>query len=323
MTQNNVGVLLTNIGTPDHPTPSAVRRFLKEFLKDPHVVKIPRIIWWPILHTVVLPFRAKQSARLYQSIWTEHGSPLLHHSKQLTAALQKKLQLPVELGMHYGKPSIQHALENLKEKNVRKILVLPLYPQYSSTTTASAYSAVKRALKKWRIKPEIRVITDYADDPLYIRALAESIREAQIDHKPERIIFSFHGIPEQFVRSGDPYQKRCEKTVTLLAEELELDASDYALTFQSRLGRAKWLEPYTDHALQIFPKKGVTDIQVICPCFAVYCLETLEEIAIRGKEQFLHHGGKVFRYIHALNDKEHHVRLLAGLVQKQILQSCD
>lgn len=314
--KNTLGVLLTNIGTPDHPTASAVRRYLKEFLKDRRVVEIPRLIWLPILYGLILPFRSKKSAQLYQKIWTEHGSPLLYHSEKLRQAIAEKLQIPVALGMHYGHPSIATALEELKKKNVNKIVILPLFPQYSATTTASTFDKVAKTLKNWRVIPEIHLIQDYADHPLYIKALAQSIRTARAKQSAQKIIFSFHGIPKKLIASGDPYQTRCEKTISLLAKELALNPNDYLLTFQSRLGRAEWLQPYTDKILQTLPKEGIQDIQVICPGFAVDCLETLEEIAIQGKKHFLDQGGKKFQYIPALNDSEDHLKMLLEIIKK-------
>jgi ferrochelatase len=318
MIPNNIGVLLTNIGTPDEPTPTAVRRYLKEFLTDRRIIEIPRLIWIPILYGLILPTRAKKSAKLYQKIWTAKGSPLLCHSEQLKQTLAQQLNIPIALGMHYGKPSIATALEELKKKNVEKILILPLYPQYSATTTASTFDALARTLKNWRVIPEIRTINDYADHPLYIKALAHSIRTAEIQHKSQRLLFSFHGIPKQFIAAGDSYQKRCEITIALLVKELGLNANDYLLSFQSRLGKAKWLQPYTDHLLKTLPKQGIHDIQVICPGFAVDCLETLEEIAITGKQQFLKNGGQLFHYVPALNNSPEHIQLLSELIKKNI-----
>ncbi len=315
MTQNNVGILLTNIGTPDEPTAPSVRRYLKEFLNDRRVVEIPRLFWLPVLYGFILPFRSKKSAKLYQKIWTDRGSPLLCHSEQLREALENALNIPVALGMHYGKPSISSALETLKKKRIKKIIIVPLYPQYSATTTASTFDNVARQLKNWRVIPEIHMITDYADHPLYIKALAQSIRSAQTEHKPQKIIFSFHGIPKHFIHAGDPYQTRCEKTVELLANALKLTANDYALTFQSRLGRAEWLQPYTRQVLEKLPQEGIRDIQLICPGFAVDCLETLEEIAIQGKQQFLNAGGERFHYIPALNESELHVQLFVEMIR--------
>ncbi len=318
MAQNKIGVLLTNIGTPDKPTASAVRRYLKEFLSDPRVVEIPRLIWLPILYGIILPFRAKKSAKLYEKIWTPQGSPLLHHSQQLARALSVQLNIPIALGMHYGNPSIENALNELRKQNVEKILILPLYPQYSAATTASSFDAVARVLKKWRVIPDIRMITDYADYPPYIKALANSIRLAQEKHKSQQLIFSFHGIPKRFIDAGDTYQQRCETTVSLLAKELNLSTDDYILTFQSRLGRAEWLQPYTDKTLQALPQKKITDIQVVCPGFAVDCLETLEEIAIQGKHQFLSQSGQQFQYIPALNASSEHVNMLEELINQNI-----
>ncbi len=317
-TSPKIGILLTNVGTPDQPTPTAVRRYLKEFLSDRRVVEIPRFLWLPILYGWILPYRSKKSAKLYQKIWTESGSPLLYHSQQLATALQAKLQMPVALGMHYGNPSIATALAALKEQEVQKILVLPLYPQYSAATTASTFDSVARTLKNWRVIPEIHFLPDYAEDPLYIKALAQSIRSAQLQHKPQQLIFSFHGIPKRFILAGDPYEKRCRTTVALLAEELSLKNTEYQLTFQSRLGRAEWLQPYTNVTLETLPKEHITDIQVACPGFAVDCLETLEEIAIQGKEQFLENGGKKFEYISALNASTEHVDVLVGLIMRQL-----
>lgn len=316
MIPNNIGVLLTNIGTPDQPTASAVRRYLKTFLSDPRVIQIPQWAWLPILYGVILPFRAKKSAMLYQKIWTEKGSPLLYHSEQLRDKLAKELSIPIALGMHYSDPSIASALEELKKKRVEKCLIVPLYPQYSATTTASTFDAVARALKSWRVIPEIRMIRDYADHPIYINALAESIRNAELHHKPEHTLFSFHGIPKRFITAGDSYQTRCEITIQHLTKKLGLKKNEYSLTFQSRLGRAEWLMPYTDHRLKTLPKEGITDIQVICPGFAVDCLETLEEIAIKGKQQFLENGGQKLSYIPALNDHENHIQLFVDIIKK-------
>ena len=318
MSQNKIGVLLTNIGTPDQATPSAVRRYLKEFLLDPRVVEIPKLIWLPILYGFILPFRAKKSAKLYEKIWTPFGSPLLHHSQQLMHALKEQINYPVELGMHYGNPSIEYGLNELKNQKVEKIFILPLFPQYSATTTAASFDAVARVLKKWRVIPEIRMMTDYADHPLYIKALAQSIRLAQTKHKSERLIFSFHGIPKRFVEAGDPYKQRCKLTVALLTKELGLAEKDYSLTFQSRLGRAEWLQPYTDKTLESLPAQNIFDVQVVCPGFAVDCLETLEEIAIKGKQQFLNHGGQKFHYIPALNADSEHIKLLIELIHQNM-----
>ncbi len=319
MNKNKIGILLCNIGTPDQPTPTAVRRYLKEFLSDRRVVEIPRLIWWPILYGLILPTRAKKSAQLYQKIWTEKGSPLLHYSRKITESLEQHLNIPVALGMHYGSPSIESALDTLREKNVTKMLLFPLYPQYSATTTAAAFDSVAKVFKKWRILPEIRMIHDYADNPFYVKAVSESIQLArQENQRAERILFSFHGIPKRYVNAGDPYEERCQTTVRLIANELKLKPDDYLISFQSRLGKAEWLRPYTDKTLRELPKQKVTDLQIVCPGFAVDCLETLEEIMIQGKKQFLERGGKKFHYISALNDSQKHIEMLAEIIKTHI-----
>lgn len=305
-----IGVLLTNIGSPDQPTPSAVKRYLRQFLSDRRVVEIPRIFWWPILYGIILPIRSKKSAALYQSIWTNQGSPLTLFSIKLAEKLQIRLQLPVALGMHYGNPSIESALKKLRDQQVEKIIVLPLYPQYSATTTASTFDHLADALKTVRNIPAIQTLHDYACDENYIDAICQLIKQHTIKH----LLFSFHGIPKQFIDKGDPYQQQCYATVELIAKKLQLTTDQYSIAFQSRLGRAKWLTPYTENMLIELPKRGITDIHVICPGFAVDCLETLEEISIRGKKEFLQAGGKSFQYISALNDSEEHVTVLQKLI---------
>ncbi len=314
MIKSKIGVLLCNIGTPDEPTPQAVKRYLKEFLSDRRVVEIPRLVWWPILHGLILQTRPKKSAKLYQKIWTEQGSPLLYYSRKIAESLEKNLNMPVALGMHYGNPSIKSALEELRNKDVTKILIFPLYPQYSATTTASTFDIVANALKKWRNLPEIRMIYDYADNPLYIKAISQSI---QLTNQ-ERLLFSFHGIPKRYITAGDPYEERCKTTVQLIAAELQLTPDDYLISFQSRLGKAEWLRPYTDKTLQTLPRKKITNVKVVCPGFAVDCLETLDEIAILGKKQFLENGGEKFTYISALNDSQNHIDALMGIIKLHI-----
>lgn len=317
--ENSVGILLTNVGTPDEPTPKAVQRYLKEFLSDPRVVELPRIIWWPILHGYILRTRPQKSAQLYQKIWRAEGSPLLHYSLEIAHALEKKLSLPVALGMHYGKPSIKQALHELREKKVTKLIILPLYPQYSATTTAATFDRATDELKKWRKIPEICTIQDYAADKNYIACLSNSIRHAeQIQGKPDHLLFSFHGIPEQYAKAGDPYPERCHVTARSVVEALQLKAAHWSVAFQSRLGRAKWLSPYTDNVLKELALQGRRKIHVICPGFPADCLETLEEIAIRGKEQFLSAGGESLHYIPALNDRAEHIEVFHKLVNATI-----
>jgi ferrochelatase len=256
---------------------------------------------------VILPFRAKKSAELYQKIWTAEGSPLLIYSQKIAKKLEETLQIPVALGMHYGEPSIEMALEQLRD--VEKIIILPLYPQYSATTTASAFDHIATVFKKWRKLPALQMINHYADNPVYITSLVTSIQNFwKVHGRAQHLLFSFHGIPERFVRAGDPYFEFCELTTRLVT------ANEWTLSFQSRLGRAKWLTPYTDKILRKLPARGITHLQVICPGFAVDCLETLEEIAIRGREQFLDAGGEIFEYIPALNDSDRQVQVLESLV---------
>lgn len=312
------GVLLANLGTPDAPTPAAVRRYLRQFLSDRRVVDLPPLVWWPILYGIVLPLRPRRSAANYQRIWTPDGSPLLAISRRQTEALRARLaerDMPVALGMRYGEPSIPSAIDELRSKGVDQILVLPLYPQYSSATTASTFDAVAAALRRAPYVPELCLLGDYHDQPWYIEALANSVREAWAERDPaERLIMSFHGMPARTREAGDPYHERCQTTARLLAKALDLSEERWAMTFQSRFGAAKWLEPYTDQTLKDLAQQGVTSVDLICPGFAADCLETLEEIAIANRELFLEAGGEEYRYIPALNDREDHVEGLVGMV---------
>jgi len=315
MTPNNVGILLTNIGTPAEPSPTVVKHYLKKFLSDRRVIDIPPMLWQPILRGLILPIRSKKSAKLYQKIWTRDGSPLLVFSRNIAEKLEATLNVPVALGMHYSQPSIQHALEQLREQNCQKIIILPLYPQYSGAATGSSFDHVMNVLKTWRDIPDIRFIHDYADHPAYINAIADSLSPLSDQH----LLFSFHGITQRAVDQGDPYGKRCLLTATLVSERLNLAPHRFSIAFQSRLGKAKWLQPYTDKLLQQFPQQGVTGLTVVCPGFAVDCLETLEEISIRGREQFLKAGGKQFHYVPALNDTQKHIDVLTKIIEKDML----
>lgn len=316
MTSTKIGILLTNIGSPSHPTSKAVRHYLKKFLSDRRVVEIPRALWLPILYGIILPFRARSSAKLYQKIWTITGAPLVTHMQAIADKLTAQLQLPVVIGMHYGQPSIKTALENLRAQQIEKILILPLYPQYSATTTASTFDLVAATLRKWRNIPEIRMVHDYAIDQNYIDALCATIQKVPAHH----LLFSFHGIPKRCIKLGDPYQQQCYATVQKITQKLQLEPNQWTLTFQSRLGRAEWLTPYTDKVLAELPKQGITNINVVCPGFAVDCLETLEEIALRGAEQFTHAGGKSFHYIPALNASTDSIHMLEKIIQKHIIR---
>ncbi len=317
------GVLVTNLGTPDAPTPAALRKYLAEFLSDPRVIETPRLLWWFILHGVILRLRPRRSASAYREVWTEEGSPLLAISKKqcraIRAALNEngKTAVHIELGMRYGNPSIRSALEKLRRHNVQKLLVFPLYPQYSAATTAATFDAVADVLKTWRYIPELRMIRNYHDDPGYIDAVAESVRTHWAQSgKPDKLLFSFHGLPRDYVLAGDPYSDECHKTAHLVAQRLKLDEKQWKLSFQSRFGPREWLRPYTDKLLQEWGKAGVEHVQVICPGFAADCLETLEEIEIQNREFFLSAGGKRFTYIPALNDQPRHIAALCDLIRK-------
>ncbi len=318
--QPSVGVLLCNLGSPDAPTPSALRRYLKQFLWDPRVIEVPRPIWWLILNGIILNTRPKKSAHAYASVWGEDGSPLLSISRRQAAAMQKALEMEIKgpvtvaLAMRYGNPSIAEGLQQLKQANCQRILVLPLYPQYSATTTASVFDAVVDELKTWRWLPELRFVNHYHDDATYIAALANSIREHfDSSGQPDRLLFSFHGMPKRYLTNGDPYFCECHKTARLTAEALGLTQDQWQVTFQSRFGKEEWLKPYTDHTLESLPAAGVKKVAVVCPAFSADCLETLEEIAVENRGIFLGAGGEHFAYIPALNDRPDHIAALRDL----------
>ena len=314
------GILLLNLGTPQAPTAGAVRTYLAQFLSDRRVVEAPRWLWWLVLHGIILRLRPRRVARLYASVWTDAGSPLLAFSRRLTAALDDLLTsrghtgVVVELAMTYGQPDVAGALARLADQNVRKLLVVPLFPQYSATTTAAAFDAVAEALGRVRWLPELRFVNDYHDHPQYIDALADSVRRHQREQgQPDLLLASFHGIPQRYFAAGDPYHCQCHASARLLSNQLELTPRQFALGFQSRFGREPWLAPYTDHLLAELPARGATHVQVVCPGFAVDCLETLEEIALQNRAIFERAGGKQFSYVPALNDHPDHARLLASL----------
>ena len=317
------GVLVTNLGTPDAPTPSALRRYLGEFLADPRVIEVPRFIWWFILHGVILRSRPKHSAAAYRKIWTESGSPLLAISTRQATAIQKYLdehttdKFHVELAMRYGNPSIQSGLKKLQQANAKKIIVLPLYPQYSASATASTFDAVADVLKTWRDIPELHLVKHYHDTTDYIDALAESINEHwQQNNRADKLLFSFHGIPKAYFDAGDPYYCECHKTARLIAKKLNLNEKEWMLTFQSRFGPKEWLKPYTDVTLKELALTGTKNVDVVCPGFSADCLETLEEINMRYRDHFLQGGGDKFSYIPALNDRLTHIRTLANIILK-------
>ena len=320
----SLGVLVVNLGTPDAPTPAAVRRYLAEFLWDPRVVELPRALWWLVLHFVILRFRPRRSAEAYSKIWTTEGSPLLLHSQAITDGIRQRLatrfeELNVELAMSYGQPSIRSALGRLFDANMSRLVVLPLYPQYSGTTTASVFDAVTRVLSERRWVPELRFINQYHDVPGFIDAHAANIREFWQQHgRGDKLMFSFHGVPRQTLIKGDPYHCQCQKTARLVAEALDLADADWLVTFQSRVGRAEWLRPYTDETVSRLGSQNLERLDVTCPGFAADCLETLEEIAMQNAEIFVESGGGQLRYIPALNARTDHVAFLAELVTSQI-----
>src|SRR5450830_35148 len=309
--QPKVGILLANLGTPDAPTAPALRRYLKQFLSDRRVVEIPRAIWWLILNGIILNLRPKKSAEKYAQVWTKEGSPLLVHAqkqaKLLQGFLSQRVASPyaVELGMSYGNPSMESAIEKLATQQCNRILVFPLYPQYAASSTASAFDAVWRVLLKTRNMPAVRTIRNYNDHPAYIAALAKSVHDYWFTNgRPEKLIMSFHGVPRYTLDKGDPYHCECHKTGRLLAEALGLSKDQYIVCFQSRFGKAEWLKPYLAPTLEALGKQKTKRIDVVCPGFSSDCLETLEEIAMEGKASFLQNGGGEFHYIPALNERE-------------------
>ncbi len=316
-----LGVLLVNLGTPDAPTPRAVRRYLAEFLWDPRVVEAPRWLWWLVLHGVILRVRPRRSAEAYRKVWTDQGSPLLINSRRQAEALQTELtrQIPgparVVLGMRYGHPSISEALQALRSEGCRRLLVLPLYPQYSATTTGSTFDALTEELRRWRWLPELRIVNQYHDDRRYVETIADSIRGSWSERpRSQKLLMSFHGLPRRYLLDGDPYHCQCQKTARLVAQELNLLPDQWAVSFQSRVGREEWLKPYTDHLLKEWAASGVKSVDVVCPGFSADCLETLEEIGEQNRDFFLEAGGEAFHYIPCLNDRPDHIEALAALL---------
>lgn len=313
--------MLVNLGTPDAPTARAVRPYLAQFLADPRVIDYPRWLWWPILHGLILRRRPARSAHAYGRIWTPRGSPLRVGSEALADALQAALArrrpapIRVALAMRYGEPSVARQIEALQRDGVRRLLVLPLYPQYSATSTGSAIDAVADALKRLRWPPELRIVNDYHDDPGHLDALAQSIRAWWGEHgRGDKLLLSFHGIPERYAQAGDPYFEQCQATARRLRERLGLREDELVVSFQSRVGRERWLQPYTDETVRALAAAGVKRLDVACPGFAVDCLETLEEIAMQNRDFFAAAGGDTLRYIPALNDSAAHVDSLAALI---------
>lgn len=316
-----VGILLANLGTPDAPTTPALRRYLNEFLSDPRVIELPKILWKIILHGIVLRTRPAKSAQAYQTVWTEEGSPLLVISRAQQAAVQKRFgeQVKVTLGMRYGNPSIASGLQELREAGCRKIIVLPLYPQYAGATTGSTFDAVADELKTWRWVPELHFVNNYCDDERYIAALANTVREAIAEKgMPERLVFSYHGMPQRYFDNGDPYYCFCKKTTRLVQEAVGLDKEVCITTFQSRFGKEEWLKPYTDATLEELAKSGVKNLMILSPAFSADCLETIEELGVENRDIFLNNGGTNYHYIPALNTRDDHLDAIEGLLKKLI-----
>jgi ferrochelatase len=324
--QERIGILLVNLGSPDQPTTRSVRKYLAEFLWDPRVIEFPRALWWLILHGIILRFRPRRSAKAYRKVWTDQGSPLIAISKKQAQAVEKQLQkqirgnVLVDVAMRYGKPEIGAGLRGLRKAGAHRLLILPMYPQYSGTTTASVFDAVTAELRHWRWLPDMRFINSYHDHGGYIEALAQCIESSwkERGETPDRLLFSFHGIPKRYFDHGDPYFCHCQKTARLVAEKLKLEerGQSWQVVFQSHFGKEEWLKPYCDETLEKLPGEGVKSVDVICPGFSADCLETLEEIAMENREIFLQAGGEAYHYIPALNDQPAHIKMLCDLIQQ-------
>lgn len=325
-TPEQTAVLLINLGTPDAPTAEAVRPYLKEFLSDPRVVEIPRLLWWLILNGIILNVRPKKSAAKYASVWMHEGSPLKVYTEQQTRLIQQHLQtrtdgapLVVEYAMRYGNPSVSSVLKKLKAQNCQRILLLPLYPQYAASSSATAFDAVYKELLTTRNMPALRSVKHFHDDAGYIRASAQNIRDYWAQHgRPDKLVMSFHGVPQYTLEKGDPYHCECLKSGRLIAEALGLSQEQYIVSFQSRFGKAEWIKPYTTATLAELGKQGVKRVDVVCPGFVADCLETLEEIAQEGKEDFLHAGGSEYHYIPCLNTRADWIQALGDLLLENL-----
>jgi len=319
------GILLVNLGTPAAPTAAALRPYLREFLSDPRVVEIPRALWWIILHGIILRTRPARSAAKYASVWTPEGSPLKVHTEKQAKLLAGflahagKRELLAHWAMRYGQPSIRSQLDAMRSAGCTRILVVPLYPQYAASTTATVIDEVADCLRHWRNLPEVRYLRSFADDPGYIRALANSVREHwQRNGQPDRLVLSFHGTPRRSLDLGDPYHCECLKTARLLGEALQWPAERLVVSFQSRFGKAEWLQPYTQPTLEALARQGVGAVDVLCPGFVSDCLETLEEIGMECREAFLHAGGKRFGYIPCLNERQDWIEALMDLSLREM-----
>ena len=315
--QQKIGILITNLGTPDNPDPKSLRKYLKQFLSDKRVVDYNRLLWWFILNIIILNVRPRKSAKLYESIWTDKGSPLLVNMQSIVKKIQSRNEgVQIQLGMRYGNPSIEEALNHFKNQNIYKILVLPLYPQAGSPTNSSTFDEISRVLNGWPWLPNLRFINGYHDHEDYITAISNSIKKSTSNcDEIEKIIFSFHGMPVRYLNEGDPYYCFCHKTARLIAERLKLSADKYILSFQSRFGSEEWLQPYIDDEIVRLAKNGVKKLHIISPGFSVDCLETLEEIKIQYDELFKENGGDSLTYISCLNDHDDHIELIDKLIK--------
>jgi len=323
--ERKIGVLLVNLGTPDAPTTSAVRKYLAEFLSDPRIVEMPRIIWWLILNIIILNIRPQRSKKLYKKIWSKDGSPLLVISNNIVSKIKNsknilKKNILIDLAMRYGNPSIKKALDNYRENNINKLVVIPMFPQYSAATTASIFDKLSSEMKTWRNIPDIRFLSTYHDEPSYISACAHRIKHHwEKEKKSKKLIFSFHGLPQVNLHKGDPYHCYCHKTAEMIAKELKISESDYIVTFQSRFGNQVWLQPYTDEVLENLAKEGVDSVDIFCPGFLCDCLETLEEINIQSRENYISCGGIFFNYISALNDSDENIKSMENIILQEIM----
>lgn len=322
---DKIGVLITNLGTPQAPTKAALKPYLKEFLSDPRVVEFPRLLWKLILNGIILNVRPARSAEAYKTVWTEQGSPLYWHTVNQKDKLAETLKtefgdkMVVEMAMRYGKPAISDVLEKMLQQGVRKLLVLPLYPQYSASTTGSTFDAIAQDFMQRRWLPDFRFINHYHDDTRYINALVESIKAYQNEHgTADKLIFSYHGIPLRYLKNGDPYHCECHKTTRLVAEKLGLEKNQYMTAFQSRFGREEWLKPYTDETLKSLPSQGIKSVQMVCPGFSSDCLETIEEIGEENREYFMQAGGESYQYIPCLNSEDSHIQALTAIIKDNL-----
>ena len=312
------GVLLVNLGTPERPVCPGLRDYLSEFLMDPRVIELPALFRAILVRGIIVNIRSHKSAATYRQIWTENGSPLMLNTQGLCKKTQEVLgnDFDVAMGMRYGKPSVANALKELHDKGIRKLVVIPLYPQYSGSTNGSTFDALGKALSKHRWVPDIKFVSDYYRNPAYSKAIADSITEHWQTHgRKQKLLMSFHGIPKKYIEKGDPYQQQCLDSGKSIAKQLNLKDDEWMVVFQSRLGAQEWLRPYCDETLKLLPSQGVESVDMICPGFSADCLETLEEIEGENKEYFLEAGGKAYSYIPCLNESDAHAQLMADIVK--------